>query len=259
MSYVRKEELAEGIVLYQGDCLEVLPTLGRFDALIADPPYGIINTFGTQNRKDGTRTLAFSWDGPHTNPTVIEAVRAAGELADGFFCFCGTSQVSHIEASMLDRYTVKPAVWIKACPPPSMPGNWWPSGFEFALYGYTPGAYFNDTDTKRSNVFYTDTYRAGIRADEKVAHPTQKWLPLMERIVRSMVPVGGSCIDPFMGSGTTGVACAKLGRRFTGIEIDPGYFDIAVRRIAAALKEPDLFVEPPKPAHQLSILDGDAA
>ena len=70
---------------------------------------------------------------------------------------------------------------------------------------------------------------------------------------------GDVVFDPFMGSGTTGVACAKLGRKFTGIEIDPGYFDIACRRIAAALKEPDLFVEPPKPAHQLSILDEDAA
>jgi DNA modification methylase len=62
-----------------------------------------------------------------------------------------------------------------------------------------------------------------------------------------------------MGSGTTGVAAVKLGRKFTGIEIDPGYFDIACRRIEAALKQPDLFIAPPKPAHQLSILDGDAA
>jgi DNA modification methylase len=70
---------------------------------------------------------------------------------------------------------------------------------------------------------------------------------------------GRSILDPFMGSGTTGIAAVKLGRKFTGIEIDPGYFDIACRRIAAALKEPDFFVEPPKPAHQLSILGGDAA
>ena len=60
----------------------------------------------------------------------------------------------------------------------------------------------------------------------------------------------GSVIDPFMGSGTTGVAAVKLGRKFTGIEIDPGYFDIACRRIEAALREPDLFVAPPQPAKQ---------
>jgi DNA modification methylase len=64
--------------------------------------------------------------------------------------------------------------------------------------------------------------------------------------------------DPFMGSGTTGVACVKLGRRFVGVEIDPGYFDITRRRIEAALKQPDMFVAHPKPAEQLSILDGAA-
>ena len=69
----------------------------------------------------------------------------------------------------------------------------------------------------------------------------------------------GHVIDPFMGSGTTGVDAAKMGRRFTGIEIDPGYFDIACKRIAAALNEPDMFVAPPKPAEQLSILSEDAA
>jgi site-specific DNA-methyltransferase (adenine-specific) len=57
-------------------------------------------------------------------------------------------------------------------------------------------------------------------------------------------------IDPFMGSGTTGVACAKLGRKFIGIEIEPKYFDIACRRIEAAYKQPDLFHEKPKPAKQ---------
>ena len=61
-------------------------------------------------------------------------------------------------------------------------------------------------------------------------------------------------LDPFMGSGTTGVAAVKLGRRFTGIEIDPGYFDIACRRIEQALKQPDMFIEPPKPMKQEALL-----
>lgn len=61
-----------------------------------------------------------------------------------------------------------------------------------------------------------------------------------------------SIFDPFMGSGTTGAACAKLGRKFIGIEINPEYFDIACRRIEAAYKQPDLFIEPPKPPKQES-------
>ena len=240
-----REEIIGDCRLINADCREVMEALGKVDAVVTDPPYGIINNFGVNKGTRGTRTLAFQWDGAHVNEIVFGALKSAGDLADAFFCFCGVSQVSHLEAALNGRFTVKPAVWVKACPPPPGLGNWWPSGFEYALYGYTPGAFFGDREPSRSNVFYTDTYRAGIRADEKVDHPTQKWLPLMERIVRSIVPDGGTALDPFMGSGTTGVACVKLGRKFIGIEIDPAYFDIACRRIEQAYKQPDFFVAPP--------------
>ena len=65
-------------------------------------------------------------------------------------------------------------------------------------------------------------------------------------------------LDPFMGSGTTGVAAVKLGRRFIGIEIEPKYFDIACRRIEEATRQRDLFVEPP-PAPKQAILFEEAA
>ena len=64
---------------------------------------------------------------------------------------------------------------------------------------------------------------------------------------------GQTILDPFMGSGTTGVACAKLGRKFIGIELKPKYFDIACERIEAAYKQPDLFVEPPAKAVQVGL------
>jgi DNA modification methylase len=89
-------------------------------------------------------------------------------------------------------------------------------------------------------------------------HPTQKPVEVMLRCIEELPAKTLTICDPFMGSGTTGVAAVKLGRKFTGIEIDPGYFDIACRRISEALKQPDLFVEAPAPAHQLSILDGAA-
>jgi DNA modification methylase len=83
---------------------------------------------------------------------------------------------------------------------------------------------------------------------ECVDHPTQKPLSVMRDI---LVMIDGQVIlDPFMGSGTTGVAAAKLGRKFIGIEIEPKYFDIACRRISDALKQPDMFIEKPKPAVQ---------
>lgn len=65
---------------------------------------------------------------------------------------------------------------------------------------------------------------------------------------------GHTILDPFMGSGTTGVACAKLGRRFIGIEIEPKYFDIACKRIEDAYKQPDLFIERPKPVQEAMAL-----
>ena len=77
---------------------------------------------------------------------------------------------------------------------------------------------------------------------------------LAEGVVCIPTSRGGLVLDIFMGSGTTGVAAVNLGRRFTGIEIDPGYFDIACRRIEQALKQPDMFIEPPKPMRQESLL-----
>ena len=65
---------------------------------------------------------------------------------------------------------------------------------------------------------------------------------------------GRTILDPYMGSGTTGVAAVKLGRKFIGIEIEPAYFDIACRRISEALKQPDLFIAPPVKAKQETLL-----
>ena len=71
-------------------------------------------------------------------------------------------------------------------------------------------------------------------------HPTQKPVSLLREIV---LKTTGTVCDPFMGSGTTGVACVQLGRRFVGVEIDEGYFDIACERISRAEKQPDMFVQ----------------
>ena len=89
------------------------------------------------------------------------------------------------------------------------------------------------------------------------AHPFQKPIALMEWCL-SFLPDARIILDPFMGSGTTGVACAKMGRKFIGIEIEPRYFDIACRRIEEAYRQPRLFAEPAPKPQQLS-LEGDAA
>ena len=88
----------------------------------------------------------------------------------------------------------------------------------------------------------------------EINHPAVFPVALPEHLLRSFTEIGDIACDPFMGSGTTGVACVKLGRKFIGIEIEPKYFDIACRRIQAALDAPDMFVEPPKPAKQEAML-----
>src|SRR5262249_46474874 len=87
-------------------------------------------------------------------------------------------------------------------------------------------------------------------------HPTQKPLPLMEWLVLGVSDRNETILDPFMGSGTTGVAAVKLGRKFIGIEIEPKYFDISCRRISDALKQPDMFIErKPTPIQEQMRLD----
>lgn len=97
---------------------------------------------------------------------------------------------------------------------------------------------------------------AGFQRDsevgEKHVHPTQKPIALMEWCIQ-FFPNATTIIDPYMGSGPSGVAAVKLGRRFIGIEIEPRYFDIACRRIEEATRQPDLFIERPTPAEQLTL------
>ena len=91
------------------------------------------------------------------------------------------------------------------------------------------------------------TYGRGAAVRDGKEHPTQKPLQVMEWCL-GFLSDATTILDPFMGSGTTGVACARLGRRFVGIEIEPKYFDIACRRIEQAQKQADLFVTQPAPA-----------
>ena len=88
---------------------------------------------------------------------------------------------------------------------------------------------------------------------ERVGHPTQKPLRVM-RWCLGFLPDAPTILDPFMGSGTTGVACVQLDRKFIGIELDEGYFDIACKRIEEAYKQPSLFpAEKPKPVDNLDL------
>lgn len=225
---MRVEKIGDA-TLYLGDCREVLPTLGPVDAVVTDPPYGIADLWSKQQSgKNGTSRL---WDGSSqwdaaTRPSEVNAAR---ELASDSIIWGG------------NYYDL----------PPSRGYLVWDKMQEFSNAD-SELAWCSWPQTPR-----TFRYARAQLASEGKLHPTQKPLPLMEWCL-GFLPNARTILDPFMGSGTTGVACAKLDRAFIGIEREPSYFDIACRRIDEAYKQPRLFAEPVAKAEQLSLVDGDA-
>lgn len=228
----RKEVLADGVECILGDCLEVLPTLGRFDAVVTDPPYGIgrDGQKKTTGGNGGRKAYEFKgWDKERPSSDLFDLIRG-----------CSDQQVIWGGNYFADLF------------PPT--GKW---------LVWDKGQRINQSDgelayTSKDGALRIFTQNRVALLVEGAQHPTQKPLEVMRWSIQQ-VPEAVSILDPFMGSGSTGVAAINLGRKFTGIEIDEGYFDIACRRIEAALREPDMFIETPKPkAEQLGLLDGAA-
>jgi site-specific DNA-methyltransferase (adenine-specific) len=229
----RIETLAEGVTLYLGDCREILPSLGNVDAVVTDPPYGM-DWDGkiTRGRNSssatppGTRTkhygISIIGDDAPFDPLPFLAFNEAILFGS-----------NHFGARLPVGTTL---VWLKR----------YDDGF---------GTFLSDAEIawqKGGHGVYCHR-DVSLQSDSfNKLHPTQKPLDLMRWCIKRLD--ARTILDPFMGSGTTGVAAVKLGRRFIGIEIEPKYFDIAYRRISEALKQPDLFIEKPRPVKQESFL-----
>lgn len=227
-----------GITIYHGDSKEVLSDLplseDGYNVMVTDPPYSLPWRYGTNNSPKGNRKMEFDFDKEgNATPGVLDIISLYLHRYKALHVFCGAMQYGQIAQLVLNHgMTVKPWVWVKKCHPPAAPGNWWPSGFELAMYGFKQGAWFGDQNPSRCNVYHSDTYRHGIRAYEKVGHPTQKWLPMIRFIIESIVPPDGVVVDPFMGSGTTLRAAKDLGRKAIGIEIEERYCEVAAKRLS---------------------------
>ena len=200
--------------LYHADCREVLPTLGKFDLLLTDPPYGI--------NKDGqVRTTGGN----------------GGRKAHEFLGWDSQRPCDEVFALLLQCADVK-IIWggnyFADLLPPTMMWLVWDKGQRI-----------NQSD---GELAWTSMHRA-LRIctmnrvellKDGTEHPTQKPLALMAWCL-THAPEAKTVLDPFMGSGTTGVACAQSGRSFTGIERERKYFDIAVERISRAYAQGKLF------------------
>lgn len=218
--------------LMLGDSRDLLPAVGPVDCVVSDPPYGM--EFRSNRPKVRPKFHAIAND---DNADAL--VWTTGiEAAHSKYVFCRWDNLVHVPKP---RSCI---TWVK---------NNWSMGdltgeharqSELALFYPGPSHFFPCGRP-------SDVIAAPRTGNE--SHPTEKPVQLMWHVVRW---TDGVVFDPFMGSGTTGVACVKLGRKFIGIEIEPKYFDIACRRIEAAYAQPDLFVpSSSQKAEQLSLLD----
>jgi DNA modification methylase len=204
--------------LYLGDCRNILPTLGKVDAVVTDPPYGIGEDGGDKNRRRGYKPLVvhekLSWDKERPQKEIFDTIR---ECSDAQIIWGGNYFADFL--------------------PPSMGWLYWDKKM---------GGDFSDgelawTSQKRAVRDFSKSPFAGLSGGHDRVHPTQKPVDLMKWCI-NFLPNAQTILDPFLGSGTTGVAAAQMGRKFIGIEREPKYFDIACKRIEDAQKQGDLFI-----------------
>lgn len=222
--------MTDGVRLILGDCLDVLRTLpaGSVDAVVTDPPYGVSLGVGKDMRggRHGLAKPAYAGFGDTYEDFVSQIVprlNASLDVAARGAVFSGPHFQEQRKAA---------AVGGIYCPAGSGRHQW---GFKVFLpilfYGTAPDLHRG----ARHNVL-----RSTARA-ERNGHPCPKPLEWMTWLVEVATRPGDTVLDPFMGSGTTGVACLRTGRKFVGVEISPEYYQIAERRIAAEKARLPLF------------------
>jgi site-specific DNA-methyltransferase (adenine-specific) len=221
--------------LYQGDCLEILPTLGEVDAVVTDPPYGIGDIVKGYGREG--RVIA----GDSDLSLVAKTSQIIKRKWRGVWVAMFYSPRVSLEfyASTAPLEVCDQIVWDKKAPGMGRGVRYQHENICLLTSGPPNGAIEDCFSVIKS-------YRVGQ------IHPHEKPVGLMRAIIE-ILP-GDRMIDPFMGSGTTGVACVGLGRKFIGIELEPRYFDIACKRIEDAYAQPDMFVPQPTFAEQEPLL-----
>ena len=237
------------VALYLGDALDILPTLPKTHRVaVFDPPYssGGFNEAGKSAGSIGTEGTATILNDTMSTEGYIELVRRTLRASGAHSCYVFTDwrMWGHTRTAveLAGQRVRSMLVWDKQSP--GM-GSRWTMQHELVLWG------------SRAQLVSKNAAGNVLKATRSgnANHPTEKPVQLMEAVVGW---TEGVVLDPFMGSGTTGVACVKRGRQFVGIELHEPYFDIACRRIEEAYRQPRLFAEPESTPVQLSLY-GDVA
>lgn len=217
MSPIKKEVVIGDCRLLLGDCMDIMPTLCKVDAVVTDPPYGIgwkprvnhqdqkwVDEINFDIRSFLVARYHLFWGGQYFADKL--------PLAEGWLTWV-KRPISHDFSNDERSYSSTELAW-RDWGKPRFISHVWDGGM-----------------------------RAGAPENRTFCHPSQKPIEVMDWCLRQLPSDAKSVLDPFMGSGTTGVACVKAGLSFIGIEREPSYFDIACGRIQDAYSRPDLFIE----------------
>lgn len=232
--------------IIHGDAFSVLPTLGECDHVITDPPYTAAVAEGSRTNKGPGSSVSPVNDHIHgyVHPIGFGGVDGQeGAITSKLLAcsrrwvlvFCAFEQLGCYKSVAAENW-VRSGVWRKPVPTPQFTGDRPGVCGEAIAIMHRPGR-------KRWNgggrAAYWDAHKA--RGIERYGgHPTPKPVALMMELVEQFTDPGELVVDPFCGSGTTGIACMRLGRRFIGIEKDAQYYDLACRRLEAEANGSDL-------------------
>lgn len=229
-----RKEVIGNATLYLGDCLEILPEVGKVDVVITDPPYssGGFQEAGKSGGSIGTRTEDTIWmDNLSSRGYSRLIVRTMKSIrtADEFYMFTDW-KMWQASCDCLEDAGIRVRnmlVWDKQQMGMGMP---WRNQHELICYG-------RRRNSARLTGAAGNVLKSGRSGNEN--HPTEKPTALIEQILKNATD--GVVLDPFAGSGSIGVACMSAGRAFVGIEIEPKYFQIACERIENAQRQERLF------------------
>lgn len=231
--------------LFHGSNLDLYPKLGNVDHVITDPPYSASTHRYDRWARDGDGNVA---------EVGLDFEPLSQMLADNLAAFCGehinggwalifsdldtlpiwqrAAELSEVVSRDIMLFN-RANIWVKTNPKPNMSGRGPGVGYEFVSSFWCGGGHTSWNGGGKAGVF-----THGIRGNKN--HPTEKPLSLMRELIQLFTNPGDVIFDPFMGSGTTGVAALECGRRFIGAEMDEGYFDVALSRIECASEIPSL-------------------
>lgn len=239
-----------GATLYYGNCLAVMPLIGRVSHVIADPPYEkeahSANRILGYGRRREMRERALNFDAMTPEERGIICLQVANRCNGWFLAFCQAEAVA-LWRSEMERAGMawrRAMVWVKPDSSPQLSGDRPAQGYESIAAAWCGSGRSVWSGGGRRGVFTFVKHDAGCgHGGKRNQHPTQKPVSLMNELVSLFSKPGDVVLDPYMGSGTTGVACVGLGRKFIGIEKDRRYFDLACERIARAQDQMRLFDE----------------